>query len=77
MALGLPKEILDCIRRKAKLKANLSVGLPFDLTIYERDSFEVTRSIRIEAEDPIYHTISTGWSNALRDAFQSLPTYEI
>jgi hypothetical protein len=27
MALGLPKTILDSIRRKAKKKANLSVGM--------------------------------------------------
>ncbi|MFT6450885.1 MAG: putative proteasome-type protease [Halocynthiibacter sp.] len=59
------------------VKSNLSVGLPFDLQIYENDSFEISREKRIEAEDPIYKTISDGWSDALRDAFNSLPSYKV
>ncbi|MGH1368240.1 MAG: peptidase [Maritimibacter sp.] len=59
------------------VKSNLSVGLPFDFQIYENDSFCVTRSKRINADDPIYQTISTGWGDALRDAFQKLPTYNL
>lgn len=59
------------------VKANLSVGLPFDLQLYEKDSFKVTRATRIQADDPVYSAISSGWGEALRDAFQSLPAYEI
>jgi putative proteasome-type protease len=58
------------------VKANLSVGLPLDLQIYERDSFELRHERRIEASDPYYQQISTGWGEALRKAFQSLPRYE-
>jgi putative proteasome-type protease len=58
------------------VKANLSVGLPLDLQIYERDSFELRHERRIEASDPYYQQISTGWGEALRQAFQSLPRYE-
>lgn len=59
------------------VKSNLSVGLPFDLQVYENDSFSVERSKRITADDPIYQQISDGWSDALRDAFDVLPTYKI
>ncbi|MEQ6249360.1 proteasome-type protease [Sulfitobacter sp. HNIBRBA3233] len=57
------------------VKSNLSVGLPFDLQVYEVDSFDNSRSKRIEQDDPVYQTISNGWGDALRDAFRQLPNY--
>lgn len=57
------------------LKANLSVGLPLDLMVIERDTFAPTHHKRIEAGDPYYESISSGWSDALRKAFHSLPAY--
>lgn len=57
------------------LKANLSVGLPFDLQIYQTDTFEVGPERRIEADDPYFQQISSGWGDALRQAFGSLPSY--
>ncbi|GHF69055.1 peptidase [Seohaeicola zhoushanensis] len=59
------------------VKANLSVGLPFDLQTYEKDSFKVDRQIRIAMDDPMYQSISTGWGDALREAFNFLPSYEL
>ncbi len=57
------------------LKANLSVGLPLDLMVIERDSFEVTHQRRIAHDDPYFLAISTSWGDALRTAFHSLPDY--
>ena len=57
------------------LKSNLSVGLPLDLAFYEKDSFKVGMQRRIEPEDEYYRTISDGWSNALKAAFQQLPDF--
>lgn len=59
------------------VKSNLSVGLPFDLQVYENESFETGRTKRICEDDEVYRTISTGWGNALRDAFQLLPSYKL
>jgi predicted proteasome-type protease len=36
------------------LRSNLSVGLPIDLLIYERDSLDVRREKRIEADDEYF-----------------------
>lgn len=58
------------------LKANLSVGLPIDLSVYETDSLRLRPALRIEANDPYYRAISTGWGEALRSAFESLPPFE-
>lgn len=57
------------------LKANLSVGLPLDLLVVERDRFEPLHSRRITGEDPYFRAISSGWGEALRRAFDSLPDY--
>ena len=55
------------------IKANLSVGLPIDLHIYERDSLVEGMRRRITVKDAHYQTVSTGWGNALKRAFDSLP----
>ncbi|QIG53509.1 proteasome-type protease [Altererythrobacter sp. BO-6] len=59
------------------LKANLSVGMPLDLLVLERDSFEPLHQRRILEDDPYFRTISSGWSEALRKAFEGLPDYEM
>ena len=58
------------------LKANLSVGLPFDLQTYERDALKVGHETRIEEDDAYYQAISSGWGEALRQAFASLPGFK-
>ena len=57
------------------LRSNLSVGLPLDLLFYERNSFEIGFEKRIGADDPYYQSISSGWSEALRSAFNKLPDF--
>ena len=59
------------------IKSNLSVGLPFDLQIYENNSFSTGRKKRIDADDPVYQAISSSWGDALKDAFQLLPSYSV
>ena len=57
------------------LKANLSVGLPLDLLVIEKDGFEPAHQHRVTAEDDYFDTISSGWGDALKSAFHSLPSY--
>ena len=57
------------------LKANLSVGLPLDLMVIQRDRFEPCHEQRIEAGDEYFKAVSSTWSDALRNAFHSLPDY--
>jgi len=57
------------------LKANLSVGLPLDLLIIERDRFRPLHERRITGDDPYFQSISSRWGEALRQAFDSLPDY--
>lgn len=57
------------------LKANLSVGLPLDMLVIERDRFEPLHDKRVEATDAYFQAISSSWGNALKAAFDSLPDY--
>ena len=58
------------------IKANLSVGMPLDVQVYQRDALTVTRQLRIGRDAPYYQVISHGWGEALRQAFESLPEFE-
>lgn len=57
------------------VKANLSVGLPFDLQVIEKNTLKVAHQRRIEADDPYYREISESWGAALKSAMDSLPGF--
>lgn len=59
------------------LKANLSVGLPLDLLVIEKDRFEPLHERRVDGNDPYFKSVSNGWGEALKKAFLSLPDYQI
>ncbi|AUH65328.1 peptidase [Paracoccus zhejiangensis] len=51
------------------LRSNLSVGMPLDLAIIEKDACAVSAKRRILDGDPDFARMSVEWSNALRDSF--------
>ena len=59
------------------LRSNLSVGMPIDLVIYERDSLDVTREKRISADDEYFRQLSSSWSDALRQAFSKIEEFDV
>jgi putative proteasome-type protease len=54
------------------LRSNLSVGMPLDLCVIERDACCVTNRRRIEAGDEAFRAMSDAWSAALRDGFKTV-----
>ena len=54
------------------LRSNLSVGMPLDLAVIERDACRVTERRRIEAGDEMFRAMSEAWSRALRDGFSRI-----
>jgi putative proteasome-type protease len=58
------------------IKANLSVGAPLDLLLYDEDSFQAGTRSRFEADDAYFRAISEGWRDALKSALSKLPEYE-
>lgn len=51
------------------LRSNLSVGMPLDLAVIEKNALKVSQTRRIEAGDPQFRSMSEAWSTALRDGF--------
>lgn len=54
------------------LRSNLSVGMPLDMAVIERDALRVGERRRIEAGDARFAAMSEAWSTALREAFRRI-----
>ena len=59
------------------LRSNLSVGMPLDILIYERDSLDVRREKRIGPDDEYFKNLSSAWSDALRQAFAKIEEFKV
>jgi putative proteasome-type protease len=55
------------------MRSNISVGLPIDLLVYERDALRVKLQRRIDDTDPYFQMIHTQWGEGLRRVFGQLP----
>jgi putative proteasome-type protease len=55
-------------------RANLSVGPPYDLALYTRDSFRADE-YRIEADSPVLAKLQMTWERQLRASFAELPSF--
>ncbi len=54
------------------LRSNLSVGMPLDLLVIEKDACKTGTRRRIEAGDDSFRAMSEAWSKALRDGFTQI-----
>jgi putative proteasome-type protease len=54
------------------LRSNLSVGMPLDLAVIEKDALRVTERRRYMVDDEEFRAMSAAWSAALREAFRGI-----
>ena len=54
------------------IRSNLSVGMPLDLAVIQKDTYTVSDQRRIEEGDDVFREMSAAWSVALRDAFSGI-----
>jgi len=73
----ISSSLFNRLSTASTMKANLSAGIPLDLHIYETDKLEVGFKKCIHDQDPFYQTISSSRGDALRTAFNSLPSYKL
>ena len=59
------------------MRSNLSVGMPIDLLIYDRDSLEAQQLRRIDKDDEYFRRLSKGWSDALRSAVERMEPFQL
>jgi putative proteasome-type protease len=77
-ALGFADAVkLLMVSFDSTVKANLSVGAPFDLQVIERDALALGPSRRIPADDPYYDAVSRRWGEALKSALDYLPDFSL
>ena len=61
------------ISMDSTMRSNLSVGLPIDIAVMERDALATQLVHRIEVGDPYFHDLRERWSTALRAAHMAIP----
>ena len=58
------------------IKANLSVGLPLDLSVYINDSLTEAKTHKITEENEYFRMVSREWADALKKSLAALPKFE-
>ncbi|CAB3748495.1 proteasome-type protease [Paraburkholderia humisilvae] len=61
------------ISMDSTLRSNLSVGLPLDLLVYQKDTLRVTRFVTITHDNAYYQMIHRTWGERLRQVFGEIP----
>ena len=66
------------ISMDSTLKSNLSVGLPLDLLVYERDALRMTHYTHIDETNRYFAMIRKTWGRKLRQVFSEIedPSWE-
>ncbi len=62
-----------CVSMDSTIRSNLSVGMPLDLAVIEKDALAFRTKRRIERDDPRFAAISESWAKALSHGFEALP----
>ena len=61
------------ISMDSTLNSNISVGLPLDLLVYEKNSLKASKLVTLDESNPYYKMIHQVWGEKLRAAFNSIP----
>src|ERR1700761_3520904 len=61
------------ISMDSTLRSNLSVGLPLDLLVYQKDTLRVTRFVSIDHDNAYFEMIHRTWGERLREVFGEIP----
>ena len=60
------------ISMDSTLKSNISVGLPLDMLVYEKNSLKATKLVTLDNANPYFAMIHQLWGEKLREAFNSI-----
>lgn len=61
------------ISMDSTIRSNLSVGLPLDLLILEKDQLTPATQVSIDLDDPYFAQLRQQWGERLRQAFDEMP----
>jgi len=60
------------ISMDSTLKSNISVGLPLDLLVYEKNALKASKLVTIDDANPYFEMIHKLWGEKLRAAFNAI-----
>ncbi|WP_338761941.1 peptidase [Massilia sp. METH4] len=60
------------ISMDSTLRSNISVGLPLDMLVYEKDSLAVTRFVTIDERNEYFQMLRGTWGAQLRQVFEGI-----
>jgi putative proteasome-type protease len=60
------------ISMDSTLRSNVSVGLPLDLLIYEKDALAVTRFVTVDETNQYFQMIRSTWGKQLKSVFEGI-----
>ncbi|MBR8398804.1 peptidase [Burkholderia cenocepacia] len=61
------------ISMNSTIRSNVSVGLPVDLFVYERDALRATKFATFDEDDPYYWMLHATWAERQRSMFDEIP----
>lgn len=67
---------LALVSLSATAMSNITVGTPFELSVYRRDSFQIDRRCAFDEKGSYLADLEDAWSKGLRKAFDDLPRFE-
>lgn len=56
-------------------RSNLTVGPPFEVAIYPRDSLTLSSRLKLDEDSPELQALSRSWREGLRQVFHELPRF--
>jgi putative proteasome-type protease len=67
---------LALVSLDATTRSNITVGPPFEIAIYQRDSFLIRNRCKFDAGHPFLINVRERWNAGIRNAFEQLPRFE-
>ena len=67
---------LCLVSLEATVRSNITVGPPFQLAIYQKDSFSLSRHVTIKENSSFYTAFRSAWQEGVKQAFTKLPPFE-
>ncbi|MGB5199681.1 MAG: 20S proteasome subunit A/B [Sedimenticolaceae bacterium] len=66
---------LALVSLDATTRSNITVGPPFELATYQRDSLVLGCRCRFDADDSYLISVREAWNNGIKEAFGNLPKF--
>jgi putative proteasome-type protease len=60
----------------ATSRSNVTVGPPFEVAIYAKDTQTLTHRLKLTADHPALRALSTSWNQGIRSVFDGLPRFD-